>query len=257
MHKTITVLLLVAALTTVAAADAKPAATADAKGRGTPSAKPNTLTDAQKAAGWKMLFNGKDIKDWAVKSGEATYKVVDGAIVGTTKKGSPNSFLTTREKFRDFELTFEVLLDSPELNSGVQIRSKLRGDKFGGRVYGPQIEIEKSPGQSGFIYGEAAGGWQSPEPKSKDKSVSTHKHFLNGKWNQYRVVAVGRKIQTFINGKKVADLLYNEDRYKENPEGIIGLQVHGVGNRGPYSVRWRSLYLRKLDASDSVAKPKK
>jgi len=245
-----TVLLLICALAAVAVAAETPAAKADAKAPATP----NTLTAARKAAGWKMLFNGKDIKDWVVKSGQATYTVEDGAIVGTTKKGSPNSFLTTKETFRDFELTFEVLLDSPELNSGVQIRSKLRGTKFGGRVYGPQVEIEKSPGQSGFIYGEAAGGWQSPEPKSRNKAVSTHKHFLNGKWNTYRILAVGRKIQTFINGKKVADLLYNEQRYKDNPEGIIGLQVHGVGKRGPYTVRWRSIYIKKLAPTATEAK---
>ena len=210
---------------------------------------PNTLTAEQKARGWKMLFNGKDIEGWAIKSGKATYKVVEGAIVGTTTKGSPNSFLTTKDKFRDFELTFEVKLDNRELNSGVQIRSKLRGDKFGGRVYGPQVEIEAGPGQSGFIYGEAAGGWQSPEPKSKDKKVNQHDYFKNGKWNAYRVRAVGRKIETWINGNKVADLTYDPKRYEENPEGIIGLQVHGVGNRGPFSVRWRSLYIRKIDAT--------
>ena len=213
-----------------------------------PAVEPNTLTAEQKAGGWQMLFNGKDLDGWAVKSGVATYKVEDGAIVGTTVKGSPNSFLTSKAAFADFDLTFEVLLDSNELNSGVQIRSKLRGEKHGGRVYGPQIEIERSPGQSGFIYGEAAGGWQSPEPKSKDKSVNQHAHFKNGQWNAYRVRAVGRHIETWINGHKIADLMYDEKRYEANAEGIIGLQVHGVGKRGPYSVRWRSLYLKKLDA---------
>lgn len=243
--------LFVAICLVVAPAVAAAAPAAAEKPAEEPAA-PNTLTAEQKAAGWVMLFNGKDIEGWTVKSGFAKYKVEDGAIVGTTAPGSPNSFLTSKDKFADFELTFQVLLDSPELNSGVQIRSKLRGDKYGGRVYGPQVEIEKSPGQSGFIYGEAAGGWQSPEPKSKDRKVSTHSHFKNGKWNTYRILAVGRHIQTWINGHKVADLEYNERRYKDNPEGIIGLQVHGVGKRGPYSVRWRSIYLRKIDPAQAA-----
>lgn len=224
---------------------------------GKPETAPNTLTSQQKAEGWQMLFNGKDIEGWSVKSGVAKYKVEDGAIVGTTAKGSPNTFLTSKAAFRDFELTFQVLLDSNELNSGVQIRSKLKGDKYGGRVYGPQLEIERSPGQSGFIYGEAAGGWQSPEPKSKDKSVNQHSHFKNGKWNTYRVRAVGRHIETWINGHKIADLVYDKKRYEENPEGIIGLQVHGVGERGPFSVRWRSIYIKKLDAGKTDAKTPK
>jgi hypothetical protein len=206
----------------------------------------NALTDDQKAEGWKMLFDGKSLEGWSIKSGFATYKVEDGSIVGTTKPKSPNTFLCSNETFSNFELTFEVKFDQ-FFNSGCQIRSKLKGDQYGGRVYGPQVEIEKSPGQSGFIYGEAAGGWQSPEPKSKDKAVNTHSHFENEGWNQYRVLAKGRKIQTWINGNLVADLDYDEQRYADNSEGFIGLQVHGVGNNSaPMSVRWKNLYIKPL-----------
>ncbi len=206
----------------------------------------NTLTPEQKAEGWQCLFDGETLNGWSIKSGVATYRVEDGAIVGKTAAGSPNTFLCTDDTFADFELTFEVFLDDRGLNSGVQIRSKLKGEKHGGRIYGPQVEIEHGPGQSGYIYGEAAGGWQSPEPKSKDKAVKSHNHFKNDDWNQYRVRAVGRKIETWINGQKVADLEYDQKRYDDNPEGVIGLQVHGVGKRGPFQVRWRNLYLRKL-----------
>lgn len=206
----------------------------------------NALSEEQKAQGWKNLFDGKTLQGWSVKSGTATYKVDDGSILGTTTPGSPNTFLITDEKFRDFELTFEVKLENNELNSGVQIRSKLKGEQHGGRVYGPQVEIQRSPGQSGFIYGEAAGGWQSPEPKSKDPKVNRHDHFKNGQWNQYRVMAVGRKIQTWINGQPIADLTYDEKLYNDNPEGVIGLQVHGVGNKGPFSVRWKNIYVRPI-----------
>jgi hypothetical protein len=207
----------------------------------------NALPADKTSAGWQMLFDGKTLEGWSIKSGFATYKVEDGSIVGTTVKGSPNTFLCSDKKFGDFELTFEVKFDQ-FFNSGCQIRSKLRGDKYGGRAYGPQVEIEKSPGQSGFIYGEAAGGWQSPEPKSKDKAVNTHSHFKNDGWNQYRVLAVGQKIQTWINGNAVADLTYDEQRYKDNSEGFIGLQVHGVGNNPKeMSVRWKNIYIRKVE----------
>ena len=51
------------------------------------------------------------------------------------------------------------------LNSGVQIRSTLIGDKHGGRVNGPQVEIEASGekgAEAGYVYGEAIGGWMTP-----------------------------------------------------------------------------------------------
>jgi len=196
--------------------------------------------------GWIRLFNGQNLDGWEIHSGKATYRVEHAAIIGQTTKGSPNTFLITQESFRDFELMFEVYLEDNELNSGVQIRSKLQEGEYGGRVYGPQVEIEASPGQSGWIYGEVAGGWQSPEPESDDSSVNQNSYFKNQEWNQYRVLAVGRHIRTWINGHPVADLMYDPDRYQDNPEGFIGLQVHNVGDRGPFQVRWRNIFIKPI-----------
>ncbi len=206
----------------------------------------NTLSKKQKAEGWQSLFDGNTLEGWNIKSGFATYVVDDGAIAGTTTAGSPNTFLCCDAEFADFELTFEVKFDGEFFNSGVQIRAKLRGEDYGGRVYGPQIEIEKSPGQSGYIYGEAAGGWQSPEPES-DAAASAHNHFQNEGWNQYRIRAVGRQIQTWINGNLIADLVYDEGRYMDNSQGFIGLQVHGIGDKtDEMTVRWKNIYVKPI-----------
>jgi hypothetical protein len=198
--------------------------------------------EKQKQAGWQSLFNGEHLENWSVRSGKATYRIEDGQIVGRTEKGSPNTFLTTNKEWGNFELKFEVLLDDNALNSGVQIRSKLKGDKYGGRVHGPQVEIEHSKGgESGYIYGEALGtGWLS-------KSRKKHRHFKNHEWNQYRVRAVGNRIQTWINGKQVANLKVPSKVMENHAKGRIGLQVHGVGNRGPFQVRWRNIYIKPLN----------
>ncbi|MCD0463424.1 3-keto-disaccharide hydrolase [Roseiconus lacunae] len=201
--------------------------------------------------GWTSLFNGESLDGWSVKSGYATYEVEDGGvIVGKTAEGTKNTFLCTDDEYGDFELTFEVKCDEG-LNSGVQIRSKFKSEKFaddyGGRVYGPQVEIETGPGQAGWIYAEATGrGWLSPEPQSKDKSVNQHDHFKTGEWNKYRIVAKGATIQTFINGQQIADLT-DEKIYETHPKGVIGLQVHGIrSGAGPFEVRWRNLKLKSL-----------
>jgi hypothetical protein len=176
--------------------------------------------------------------------------VDQGAIVGTTVAESPNTFLCSEKEFADFELSFEVKFDDQYFNSGVQIRAKLRGEGYGGRVYGPQVEIEVSPGQAGFIYGEAAGGWQSPEPQT-DASASAHNYFFNEDWNPYRILAIGRRIQTWINGNLVADLVYDEGRYMDNIEGFIGLQVHGIGDsKEKMSVRWKNIMIKHISPVD-------
>ena len=128
------------------------------------------------------------------RNGTASYRVADGAIVGRTSEGSPNSFLTTEQAYGDFELEFEVRVDDA-LNSGVQIRSRTRqrstgegADDRAGRVFGPQVEIEASPGLAGFHLRRGdRRGWLSPKERLKP-----HEHFRNGDWNRYRIVARGR-----------------------------------------------------------------
>jgi hypothetical protein len=222
------ILLMVACLS-FAVAKATPAAdTSGAKGN---------------EAGWVDLFDGKTLTGWTQRNGTATYRVEGDTIVGKTTQGSPNSFLCTNKVYGDFELTFEVK-DDDALNSGVQIRSKSEGDVPEGRVNGPQVEIEANGAdgsKSGYIYGEAAGGWMTPE-----KDLKQHKNFKNGEWNTYRVLAVGPNIKTWINGVQISDLTHDE-KYKEYPKGFIGLQVHGIGEgKGPFEVRWRNLKIREI-----------
>ena len=201
--------------------------------------------------GWVQLFDGKTLNGWVQKNGTATYRVVDGTIVGQTKEGSWNSFLCTTKDYGDFELEFDVKVDN-HLNSGVQIRSKTRAHAIGkgpnkaaGRVMGPQVEIEASGsngGESGYIYGEATGlGWLTPKER-----LIPHKYFKDGQWNHYRVVAKGPHIQTWINGHPVADLT-DKKVYAMFPRGFIGLQVHRIKpGTGPYQVAWRNIRIREL-----------
>lgn len=185
--------------------------------------------------GFVSLFDGKSLDGWIQRNGLATYGVEDGTIVGKTAKNSPNSFLCTKKAFYDFELVFEVKVDEG-LNSGVQIRSRSSKDYNNERVHGPQVEIETAPGESGYIYGEATGrGWVSPNQDIKDA-------YKNDQWNEYRVLAVGPRIQTWINGRQVEDL--SDESWSRC--GFIGLQVHGVGDRGPFEVRWRNIKIKDL-----------
>lgn len=211
--------------------------------------------------GWVNLFDGKTLKGWTPAAhGKAEYKVVDGTIYGKTVEGSPNSFLASDREFADFELQFEVRVHD-KLNSGCQIRSrekteadlKEEAERTGkparnknglGRFHGPQVEIEASPGQAGYVYGEATGrGWLSKAPQDNSHS---HDHMKNGAWNHYRIVAKGPRIQTWINGKPVEDFTH-EEIYQTHPKGKIGLQVHGIkAGTGPYDVQWRNIRIKEL-----------
>lgn len=208
------------------------------------------ITEAEEAPkhnvapeGWTALFNGEDIDNWEVKGGTATYAVEDGAITGTTIKGTPNTFLSTPEAYRNFELTFDVFLHNDQLNSGVQIRSHvLQEGKSKGLVAGPQVEIMRTPGRSGLIWGERVERrWISPNANQR-----THEHFKKGQWNSYRIIAQGRNIKTFINGEPIEDVDLPEGYDKRYHDGLIGLQVHSVSGDPKWKVSWRNIYIKEL-----------
>jgi hypothetical protein len=195
---------------------------------------------------WKILFNGKDLDGWEQHGGEATYKVEDGAIVGTSAPNTSNSFLCTQETFGDFILEFEFM-GHPRLNSGVQFRSQVRRD---GRVFGYQNELEDEAQDRNWdcgIYDEARRGWLYPtkdnEEFGKTFGDEGKRLWKDGEWNHIRIHCEDDHIRTYLNGELRADL-----RDEMDSEGLVGLQVHGVGDRTePMSVRWRNVRIKELD----------
>lgn len=206
---------------------------------------------------WVSLFDGETLQGWSVHSGFAKYRVEDGAIVGTTAKGSPNSFLCTEREFGDFILEFEVKLD-PELNSGVQFRSQIapgeltlwlrneQGEVYphiipDDRVYGYQVEIAgEQVGTSGGIYDEARRAMI--RPWWLEKGTEASKAFKDGQWNKYKIECRGQSIKTWVNDIPCADI-----KDAMTSKGIIGLQVHQVPDDAPtYEVRWRNLRIMEL-----------
>ncbi|MFT5129829.1 MAG: hypothetical protein ACI8W8_003458 [Rhodothermales bacterium] len=191
---------------------------------------------------WVDIFDGESLAGWERHGGKARYAVVDGAIVGTSQPNTPNTFLCTDREYSDFALEYDYF-PHPTLNCGVQFRSKIR--EKDDRVYGYQCEIDPSNRKwSAGVYGEASRGWLYPVETPKAQSA-----FKPGEWNKVRIVCVGPSIRTYLNGIAVADLVDQGEK-----EGIIGLQVHGVGgNKTPMQIKWRNLRIMELAATDTVA----
>lgn len=210
---------------------------------------------------WISLFDGESLKGWEQVGGKATYKVVDGAIVGTTKPNTPNSFLCTERTYGDFILEMEFRVDD-DLNSGIQFRSRI----IDGIVRGYQYEIDPDTttpyrglpancdaegrelaagtaprAWTGGIYEEKLRGWigeltHNPEARAAYRA---------GEWNKMRVEARGALLQTWINNVKAATVV----DYR-TPSGFIALQVHAInGGRENRQVAWRNI--RIIDLGDN------
>jgi hypothetical protein len=221
------------------------------------------------AAEWTDLFNGKDLDAWIKRGGNASYKVEDGAIVGTSTLNTANTFLCTPRDYADFILEYEFKVD-PKLNSGVQIRSQAFAEPItiewsgktikvpANRVHGYQIEIDPEPAKdrwwSAGIYEEGARGWLYPGQlggNPKDFTAQGRKIFKQEDWNKVRVEAIGDSIRTTLNGVPCAAITD-----KRVASGFIGLQVHGIGkdaSKDGTEVRWRNLRIQELAAITTTA----
>lgn len=219
-------------------------------------------SQAQAADNLISLFNGKDLAGWVQKSGNASYAVKDGAIVGSAVAGTGNSFLCTSNAYGDFVLEYDYKVD-PRLNSGVQIRSLCFEEATSldwqgkaikvpaGRVHGIQVEIDNDPKKkrwwAGGLYEEGRRGWLYPGAAGGDEKEFTKAGATLIKpddWNHVRVVAKGDSVETFFNGQPRAAI-----KDSLTPSGFIALQVHGIGSNKDLvgaTVMWKNLRIEPL-----------
>ena len=197
----------------------------------------------------EAIFNGKDLTGWKVINGSAPYTVENGVIVGTTIAGSPNSFLVTEKKYKDFILELEVKQDVGPSNSGVQFRGQSRPDYMDGRVHGYQCEIDPSErAWTGGIYDEARRNWLY----QGDLNPAGQKAYKFGEWNRVRIEAIGTTLRTFVNDVPTGWVIDDVDA-----EGFIGLQVHAIAKpeEAGRKVMFRNLRIQTTGLKPSPATP--
>jgi len=206
----------------------------------------NTLTAAERSAGWRLLFDGKTTAGWrgflqdSVPSG---WQVVDGALTRVASGGD----ILTRDKFRNFELTLEWNIAAGG-NSGIFYR----GSEDDDAVYwnAPEMQVLDDAGHpDGKSRLTAAGAAYDvyPSPPGAVKPA--------GQWNQVRLVVKGKHVEHWLNGVKVVEYQFgspdwtakvkaskfaSHPHYGRNTTGYIGLQDHGD------QVAFRNIKIRVL-----------
>ncbi len=213
---------------------------------------PKVLADDSKGA---SLFDGKNLENW--KGDRSYWSVEEGAIVGRTTDKQPlkhNIFLIYQAaQPADFELRLEFKIEGG--NSGIQYRSKVV-DQQAHIVGGYQADIDATMRYMGILYEErgrgilaergqrvtvGADGKKQAEQFSKADELVKFIH--QGKWNHYRIVAKGNRLQHYINDVLMMELTDNQQE-KAATKGVIALQLH----RGPpMVVRFKNIRCRKLE----------
>jgi hypothetical protein len=157
---------------------------------------PNALSAEEKAAGWRLLFDGRTTAGWRgyKKTGmpAAGWEVTpDGALTRTGKGGD----IVTVDQFGSFELSFEWKV-APKGNSGVMFHVTEERDYPW--QSGPEYQILDNPGHADGANPETSTASDyAIHPPSKDVSKPA------GQWNQSRIVVSGKRVEHWLNGERV------------------------------------------------------
>ena len=193
---------------------------------------------AQSSGKTKPLFDGKTLTGWKTvdPTHEKLWSVKDSVIRSGdgVNKIPANTYLRTQNEYGDFEFCclFRLTGDPSTgmINSGIQYRSLLEGDK----IVGYQADI--GDGYWGDLYDEHRRG------KLAGGELQTLKHLLRKDgWNSYIIRCRGNHHELYINGVKTCD--YVEQDPKIPQKGVIAVQIH---SGGVAQVEFRNLTISEL-----------
>lgn len=218
------------------------------------SGQPNTLTAAEKQAGWKLLFDGKTTAGWRgyrMEKMSPGWEAIDGALVrvrgGAGGKGAGGGDdIVTTEEFDNFELQLEWKVRRAG-NSGVLYR--VSEEPVTAWHYAPEVQILDNTAHPRRDKQQLAGACYDLYAPSKDATKPP------GQWNHMRIRVNGPDVTHWMNGEKIVEYeLWSDDwnqrvansKHKARPKfgtfkkGPICLQDHTD------RIEFRNLKIRRL-----------
>ena len=156
----------------------------------------NQLSTTEKAAGWRLLFNGQSLVGWRgfkQPGPPATgWEIKNGNL--TCVKSGKGGDLITRDQFDDFELSWEWSMP-PKSNNGVKYF--ITESRAGTGAVGHEYQMI----DDAIVHGDALSSTGSfylvvaPDPKKKVRPF--------GEWNHSRVLVHGNHVEHWLNGEKI------------------------------------------------------
>ena len=179
---------------------------------------------------FEPLFDGTSLDGWTATPG-GTWKVVDGAIVGTSPKSERrHGILLSDRQFSDFVVKAKFRLVSGD--SGFYFRAGRVNSSVG--VHGFQVEVDETQ-ETGGLYETGGRAWvKRPTAEAIKKRA-----YEIGKWTDLELTARGGDVVVKING--VVSSVLKEDKGRR--KGHIGLQLHGGQQM---HVEYRDIAIREL-----------
>jgi hypothetical protein len=207
---------------------------------------PNVLTDNERSAGWRLLFDGKTMNGWvAIGKTEGTpgWKAADGLLKRVSKGGD----IVTKESFLNFEVTWEWNIEKAG-NSGLKYNLP-DPQKDIGFEYQLLDDVNHPDGIKGGRLHQTGSLYDLIEPPA-DKKLNPP-----GEWNSSRLLVQGNHVEHWLNGVKTVEFEIGSDdlkariakskyapvaKFGEKTRSPLLLQDHGA------AISFRSIKLRPL-----------
>lgn len=217
----------------------------------------NTLTEAEKSAGWKLLFDGKSTAGWRgyrLKEMPPGWSVIDGALVkvkgGAGGKGAGGGDdIVTTEEFDNFELSLEWKIVR---NGNAGVLYHVSEEAVTAWHFAPEVQILDNTTWPNRDRRQHAGACYDLYAPAKDVTKPV------GEWNHFRILVNGAHVEHWLNGEKIVTYeLWSDDwkervaksKFKDKPKfgtfkrGPICLQDHSD------RVEFKNLKIRPLPAA--------
>jgi len=201
----------------------------------TPAQALNTLAVQEKAAGWRLLFDGRSFAGWHVYGAGSVvgWDIAEGALVALGQGGGHD--IVTDDEFENFDLLIDWKI-SPRANSGIFYNVVEQGNKV---IYatGPEYQLIDDDGWPGGLE-----DWQRTGANYAMHPPLARAAKPVGEWNHTRIVIDRGHVEHWLNGVKTADYrmwspeweaLRASGKWKDYPaygrakKGKLGLQDHG------------------------------
>ena len=181
---------------------------------------------ASSADTWISLFDSTSLEGWTAR-GAATWKVVDGAMLGTSEGGQGHIYAAPELTDLEVKGVFRVRTLSRRANSGLYFRANPPEGNPDGYPNGYEAQI--------CNVGDAFTGWlwKPGAPTGKASAFLTK----DDEWFSLRVRAVGNQMQIWVKDELVTT--HTDDDYTK---GYFAIQCHNEG----MTVEAKELYYRDL-----------
>ncbi len=171
------------------------------------SQKLNTLSSKEKKQGWTLLFDGTSTNGWTTTGGKpvpAGWEVKDGIL--TVKKGAKGGDIITAGEYSDFDFSIDYNI-TPGCNSGIKYFFT-KYEKGGNLGMEYQI-LDDALAEDNKLENHRTGSFYDVMPPNDDAKKTNPP----GQWNTVRIVSKGKKVEHWLNGKKILEFTRGDQAY--------------------------------------------